>query len=260
MTAAGDHEVHDRTVHLEAAEGALLRVDDLVAGYVPGVDILTGCDLYCREGEIVGIIGPNGAGKSTLLKAMFGLMKVRRGSVRLRDSEITSVRPDQLVSLGVGFVPQTNNVFPRLSIQENLEMGLYQDPKRFTERFEVVASLFPALAERRKQRAGSLSGGERQMVAMGRALMANPSVILLDEPSSGLSPALQDEVFLRVRQINQAGVSVVMVEQNARRCLQVADRAYVLDQGRNAYTGTGEDLMHDPKVIELYLGTLARVS
>ncbi|MFW6204609.1 MAG: ABC transporter ATP-binding protein [Actinomycetota bacterium] len=260
MTAEGDHEVHDRTVHLEAAEGALLRVDDLVAGYVPGVDILTGCDLYCREGEIIGIIGPNGAGKSTLLKAMFGLMKVRRGFVRLRDSDITSARPDQLVSLGVGFVPQTNNVFPRLSIQENLEMGLYQDPKRFTERFEVVASLFPALAERRKQRAGSLSGGERQMVAMGRALMADPSVILLDEPSSGLSPALQDEVFLRVRQINQAGVSVVMVEQNARRCLQVADRAYVLDQGRNAYTGTGEDLMHDPKVIELYLGTLARVS
>ncbi len=162
--------------------------------------------------------------------------------------------------MGVGFVPQTNNVFPRLSIQENLEMGLYQDPKRFNERFEVVASLFPALAERRKQRAGSLSGGERQMVAMGRALMADPSVILLDEPSSGLSPALQDEVFLRVRQINQAGVSVVMVEQNARRCLQIADRGYVLDQGRNAYTGTGEELMHDPKVIELYLGTLARVS
>ncbi|MFW5898847.1 MAG: ABC transporter ATP-binding protein [Jiangellaceae bacterium] len=260
MTGAGDHEVHDRTTHLEAAEGALLRVDELVAGYVPGVDILTGCDLYCRKGEIIGIIGPNGAGKSTMLKAMFGLMKVRRGSVRLRDADITSARPDQLVSMGVGFVPQTNNVFPRLTIQENLEMGLYQDPKRFTERFEVVASLFPALAERRKQRAGSLSGGERQMVAMGRALMADPSVILLDEPSSGLSPALQDEVFLRVRQINQAGVSVVMVEQNARRCLQVADRAYVLDQGRNSYTGTGEELMHDPKVIELYLGTLARVS
>lgn len=260
MTSAGDHEIHDRSVHLEAAQGALLRVDDVVAGYVPEVDILTGCDLYCREGEIVGIIGPNGAGKSTLLKAMFGLMSVRRGRVSLRDTDITHTRPDQLVSMGVGFVPQSNNVFPRLSIQENLEMGLYQAPKRFAERFEVVAELFPVLAERRKQRAGSLSGGERQMVGMGRALMADPSVILLDEPSAGLSPLLQDEVFLRVRQINQAGVSVVMVEQNARRCLQVCDRGYVLDQGRNAYTGTGEELIHDPKVIELYLGSLARIA
>jgi len=260
MTAAGDHEVYDRSAHLEAVEGALLRVDELVAGYVPEVNILNGCDLYCREGEIVGIIGPNGAGKSTLLKAMFGLLKVRSGRVTLKGTDITHYRPDQLVSMGVGFVPQTNNVFPRLTVQENLEMGLYQDPKRFAERFEAVVALFPALADRRKQRAGSLSGGERQMVAMGRALMASPSVILLDEPSAGLSPALQDEVFLRVRQINQAGVSVVMVEQNARRCLQVADRGYVLDQGRNAYTGTGQDLMHDPKVIELYLGTLAKVS
>ena len=137
-------------------------------------------------------------------------------------------------------------------------MGAYQSPKRFAERFDFVAGLFPALGQRRKQRAGSLSGGERQMVAMGRALMMEPSVIFLDEPSAGLSPALQDEVFIRVRQINRAGVSVVMVEQNARRCLQICDRGYVLDQGRNAYTASGRDLANDPKVIELYLGTLAK--
>ena len=259
MTAPGAHDdVHDRGTHMAEAEGALLRVDELVAGYVPEVDILTGCDFYCREGEIVGIIGPNGAGKSTLVKAVFGLVKVRKGAVTLRGEDITSSRADQLVRKGVGYVPQTNNVFPSLTIEENLEMGIYHEPKRFNERFEVVANLFPALADRRKQRTGSLSGGERQMVAMGRALMARPSVILLDEPSAGLSPVLQDEVFVRTREINRAGVSVVMVEQNARRCLQICDRGYVLDQGRNAYTGTGDELIHDPKVIELYLGTLAR--
>ena len=159
---------------------------------------------------------------------------------------------------GVGFVPQTNNVFPSLTIEENLEMGLFQAPKRFNERFEFVTELFPALGDRRKQRAGSLSGGERQMVAMGRALMIEPSVLLLDEPSAGCRPVLQDEVFIRTQQINEAGVAVIMVEQNARRCLQICDRGYVLDQGRNAYTGTGRDLLNDPKVIELYLGTLAR--
>jgi branched-chain amino acid transport system ATP-binding protein len=259
MTAPGAHDdVHDRSVHVKEAEGALLRVDELVAGYVPEVNILNGCDFYCREGEIVGIIGPNGAGKSTLVKAIFGLVKVRKGAVTLRGESITSARADQLVRKGVGYVPQTDNVFPSLTIEENLEMGIYHEPKRFSERFDFVASLFPALADRRKQRTGSLSGGERQMVAMGRALMAQPSVILLDEPSAGLSPVLQDEVFLRTREINQAGVSVVMVEQNARRCLQICDRGYVLDQGRNAYTGTGDELIHDPKVIELYLGTLAR--
>jgi branched-chain amino acid transport system ATP-binding protein len=248
----------DRKNHLAGAENALLRADELVAGYVPGVNILNSSDLYCTEGELVGIIGPNGAGKSTLLKALFGLVKIRSGTVRLRGEDITGLRANELVSKGVGFVPQTNNVFPSLTIQENLEMGCYQDPKRFKERFEFVTGLFPTLGDRRAQRAGSLSGGERQMVAMGRALMMDPSVLLLDEPSAGLSPALQDEVFIRTRQINRAGVSVIMVEQNARRCLQICDRAYVLDQGRNAYSGTGQQLANDPKVIELYLGTLAR--
>jgi ABC-type branched-subunit amino acid transport system ATPase component len=259
--AAADAQVRgdtaDRSEHLARAEGALLRADDVVAGYIPGVNILNGCDLYVQEGELVGIIGPNGAGKSTLLKAMFGLVKVRTGTVTLRGDSITNLKAHALVRKGVGFVPQTENVFPSLTIEENLQMGLYQAPKKFSERFDYVTALFPALGDRRKQRAGSLSGGERQMVAMGRALMMEPSVLLLDEPSAGLSPALQDEVFIRVRQINRTGVSVVMVEQNARRCLQICDRGYVLDQGRNAYTAGGRDLINDPKVIELYLGTLA---
>ncbi len=239
-------------------DGPLLVAREVVAGYVPGVDILRRCQLELFKGELVGIIGPNGAGKSTLLKAMFGLVPVRSGAIELRGKDITQAKAHQLVALGVGYVPQINNVFPSLSVQENLEMGSYQKRKDFLPRFEEVCELFPLLGQRRKQRAGSLSGGERQMVAMGRALMMNPSVLLLDEPSAGLSPAFQDEVFIRCRQINDTGVSIVMVEQNARRCLQICHRAFVLDQGTNAYSGTGEELMHDPKVVELYLGTLAK--
>ncbi len=237
---------------------ALLRADSLIAGYSPGVDILNGCNLYAAPGELVAIIGPNGAGKSTLLKALFGLVPVRSGTVTLRGEDITGFKANKLVSRGVGFVPQTNNVFGSLTIEENLQMGVFQKPKRFKERFAYVCDLFPTLGARKDQRAGSLSGGERQMVAMGRALMLEPSVLLLDEPSAGLSPALQDEVFIRTKQINRTGVTVVMVEQNARRCLQICHRGYVLDQGRNAYTGAGRALINDPKVIELYLGTLAR--
>ena len=247
-----------REEHLKAAEGAVLRADDLIAGYLPGVNILNNADLYCQPNELVGIIGPNGAGKSTLLKALFGLVKVGSGKVLLNGEDITNQRADTLVAKGIGFVPQTNNVFPSLTIAENLEMGIFQRPKAFKKRFDFVADLFPALYDRRSQRAGSLSGGERQMVAMGRALMMEPSVLLLDEPSAGLSPVLQDEVFVQTRRINRAGVSVIMVEQNARRCLQICDRGYVLDQGRNAYTASGKDLINDPKVIELYLGTLAK--
>ncbi len=251
-------EIRDRNAHIEGAKDALIVADDLIAGYIPGVNILNGSDLYAKSGEMVGIIGPNGAGKSTLLKAMFGLVRVRTGRVTLADQDITNVRADQLVNLGIGFVPQTNNVFPSLTIQENLEMGCYQAPKKFPERFAFVTDLFPALGERRAQRAGQLSGGERQMVAMGRALMMDPSVLLLDEPSAGLSPLLTDEVFVRVKEINATGVTVIIVEQNAMRCLQIVDRGYVLDQGRNAYTGTGRSLATDPKVIQLYLGTLAK--
>ena len=252
------HPATPAQIHAAEAVGALIRADSLIAGYFPGVNILNGADLYAKDGELVGIIGPNGAGKSTLLKALFGLVHISEGSVTLRDEDITNLRADQLVRRGVGFVPQNNNVFPSLTIEENLQMGAYQDPKSYQANFDRVVDLFPTLGTRRKQRAGSLSGGERQMVAMGRALMMNPSVLLLDEPSAGLSPALQDEVFVRVKGINKAGVTVIIVEQNAARCLQIVDRGYVLDQGRNAYTGTGADLANDPKVIELYLGTLAR--
>lgn len=248
----------EREKHRLGAEGAVVRADNLIAGYLPGVNILNGADLYCQQGELVGIIGPNGAGKSTLLKALFGLVKIHSGSVWLKGEEITNKRADVLVTAGIGFVPQSNNVFPSLTIEENLEMGCYQAPSKFKDRFAFVTDLFPTLGERAKQRAGSLSGGERQMVAMGRALMMDPSVLLLDEPSAGLSPVMQDEVFVQTRKINQAGVSVIMVEQNARRCLQICDRGYVLDQGTTAYSGTGRELSNDPKVIELYLGTLGR--
>ena len=181
-----------------------------------------------------------------------------RSSVRLRGEDITNMKAHSLVSRGIGYVPQTNNVFPSLTVEENLEMGTFINPSKFSERFEVVGEMFPKLVDRRDQRAGSLSGGERQMLAMGRALMLDPSVLLLDEPSAGLSPALQDEVFVRCHKINQVGVSIVMVEQNASRCLQICHRGYVLDQGANAYTGTGRELLSDPKVIELYLGTLVK--
>jgi branched-chain amino acid transport system ATP-binding protein len=238
----------------------VLDVREVTAGYLPGVDILRGCSLHLARGELVGIIGPNGAGKSTLLKAMFGLVPVRSGAVLLDGEDVTELPSHDLVSRGIGFVPQTENVFPRLTIRENLEMGVFRAPHRFRERFDVITGLFPLLGRRASQRAGSLSGGERQMLAMGRALMMDPAVLLLDEPSAGLSPVMQDEVFERTVGINQTGVSIVMVEQNATRCLQIAHRAYVLDQGTNAYTGTGQALLEDPKVVELYLGTLARES
>jgi branched-chain amino acid transport system ATP-binding protein len=247
---------------LAAAEYAagrtpVLEAEDVIAGYVPEVNILNGTDLQLFDGELVGVIGPNGAGKSTLVKALFGLIPVRAGRVVLRGTEVTGLKAHELVARGIGYVPQNNNVFPRLTIEENLQMGVYSQPKRFGTRFDVVAEMFPRLAERRHQRAGSLSGGERQMLSMGRALMADPQVLLLDEPSAGLSPAFQDEVFINCRRINEAGVSIVMVEQNANRCLQICHRGYVLDQGRNAYTDSGDALLTDPKVIELYLGTLA---
>jgi len=234
----------------------VVEVKDVHAGYLPGVNILNGCNLVANEGELIGIIGPNGAGKSTLLKAIFGQVNVREGGIFLKGDEITGLKANKLVAKGVGFVPQNNNVFPSLTIVENLQMGVFQKPEMFEEGLELVTGLFAELGKRLKQRAGSLSGGERQMVAMGRALMMNPSVLLLDEPSAGLSPVRQDEAFIRVSEINQAGVTTIMVEQNARRCLQICDRGYVLDQGTDAYTGSGRELLNDEKVISLYLGNL----
>jgi ABC-type branched-subunit amino acid transport system ATPase component len=234
----------------------VIEVKDIHAGYLPGVNILNGCNLVANEGELIGIIGPNGAGKSTLLKAIFGQVNVRDGGIFLKGEEITGLKANKLVAKGVGFVPQNNNVFPSLTIEENLQMGVFQKPEMYEEGLELVTSLFKELGARLKQRAGSLSGGERQMVAMGRALMMKPSVLLLDEPSAGLSPVRQDEAFIRVSEINQAGVTTIMVEQNARRCLQICDRGYVLDQGKDAYTGSGRELLEDKKVISLYLGSL----
>jgi branched-chain amino acid transport system ATP-binding protein len=248
------------TEPISQSDDVVLDAEVVVAGYIPEVNILNGCNLQVHAGEFVGIVGPNGAGKSTLLKAILGQCSIRSGRVRLGESDITGRKAHELVALGVGYVPQTRNVFPSLTVRENLEMGCYLAPKKFPERYEYVTTLFPRLAERAAQRAGALSGGERQMVAMGRALMMEPKVLLLDEPSAGLSPALQDEVFIRCRTINREGVAILMVEQNARRCLQVVHRGYVLDQGRNAYTGTGRELLADPNVIELYLGTLTRAT
>jgi ABC-type branched-subunit amino acid transport system ATPase component len=234
----------------------VVEVANVTAGYLPGVNILNGCSLTAKQGELIGIIGPNGAGKSTLLKSIFGQVKVRSGAIMLNGEDITGLPANKLVGRGVGFVPQNNNVFPSLSIEENLQMGLFQKPKIYAERLEFVTGIFAELGKRLKQRAGSLSGGERQMVAMSRALMMDPAVLLLDEPSAGLSPVRQDEAFIRVSEINKAGVTTIMVEQNARRCLQICDRGYVLDQGKDAYSGPGRQLMNDPKVISLYLGTL----
>jgi len=236
----------------------VVEVSDLTAGYLPGINIINNANLVARKGELIGIIGPNGAGKSTLLKAIFGMVNVRGGDITVNGESIVGLKSDKLVARGVGFVPQTNNVFPSLTIEENLQMGLYQNPKVFPERLEFVTSIFAELGKRLKQRAGSLSGGERQMVAMGRALMMDPAVLLLDEPSAGLSPVRQDDAFIRVSDINKAGVTTIMVEQNARRCLQICDRGYVLDQGHDAHTGTGRELLNDPKVIGLYLGTLGQ--
>jgi len=242
------------------SDDRILVVEEFVAGYIPEVNILNGCNIEVRKGEFVGVIGPNGAGKSTVLKAILGQCGVRSGQVRFLDNNITGMKAHELVEQGVGYVPQTQNVFQSLTVSENLEMGCFIKPSVFDERFEYVTSLFPKLRERANQRAGSLSGGERQMVAMGRALMMEPKLLLLDEPSAGLSPALQDEVFIQCKRINAEGIAILMVEQNARRCLQVTDRGYVLDQGKNAYTGTGRQLLEDPNVIKLYLGTLAKMT
>jgi branched-chain amino acid transport system ATP-binding protein len=236
----------------------LVQIHELVAGYVPGVDILRGASIHVGHGEMVGIIGPNGAGKSTLIKAIFGLVPIRSGVMELDGADIVGTAGFDLVKMGVGYVPQVRNVFGSLSVEENLRMGVFLRPDRFAARRDQVFELFPVLADKRTDRAESLSGGQRQVLAMGRALMMEPSLMLLDEPSAGLSPAMQDEVFERIAAINAEGVSILIVEQNAHKALRICDRGYVLDQGVVAYTGTGTELLGDPKVIELYLGSLAR--
>jgi neutral amino acid transport system ATP-binding protein len=233
----------------------VLRVEDLTAGYTPEVDILVGVEIDVHEHEIVTIVGPNGAGKSTLMKSVFGLVPPRTGSIKLRGKEITKLQPHEVTRSGVSYVPQLDNVFPNLTVRENLELGaLAGGDEPLDDRLERIFALFPRLEERRTQSAGTMSGGERQMVAMGRALMPGPEILLLDEPSAGLAPAFVDAIFEKVIEVNRAGVTILMVEQNARRALAISHRGYVLDLGQNKFTGPGPELIADPKVADLYLG------
>ena len=242
----------------DGKNGAILSTEGLVAGYIPEVDILNGVDLKVNEGEILTVIGPNGAGKSTLIKSIFGLLPPRKGRVVLRDEDLAGLRPHLITRRGMSYVPQLDNVFLTLTVEENLEMGAL-DQSKAGERIEAVYELFPRLGERRSQAAGTMSGGERQMVAMARALMPEPEVLLLDEPSAGLAPAFVEAIFEKIEEINSHGVTIVMVEQNARRALAMSDRGYVLDLGQNRFEGPGKKLLDDPKVAELYLGGTARI-
>jgi branched-chain amino acid transport system ATP-binding protein len=236
----------------------LLYTEELVAGYVPEVDILNGVSIKVDEGEIVTVIGPNGAGKSTLIKTIFGLLEPRGGLVQFRGEDITGLRPHSITRRGLSYVPQLDNIFESLTVEENLEMGSL-DSSRSRERIEVMYELFPRLGERSGQAAGTMSGGERQMLAMARALMPEPQILLLDEPSAGLAPAFVEAIFEKIADINRHGVTLVMVEQNARRALAMSTRGYVLDVGQNRFEGRGEELLEDPRVAELYLGGTARI-
>lgn len=231
----------------------LLDIRDLYSGYRE-VDILKGINLTVEPGEVVVIVGPNGAGKSTVLKSLFGLATVRQGSITFNSQNITNLRSDKLVRLGVCYVPQTQNVFPTLSVQENLEMGAFVRKDDFRAQLSRVYDLFPPLKEKRTQPAGTLSGGQRQMVAMGRALMVDPRLLLLDEPTAGLSPLYVDQIFAIIDDINKLGVSILMVEQNAKPALRMADRGYVLAMGTNRYEDTGPNLLNNPQIAEMFLG------
>lgn len=234
---------------------AILECNGIAAGYVKGLDILQGIDLVVNEGEIVSIIGPNGAGKSTLLKAILSLIKISAGRFYINGIEKTNLPTHKIVTEGIGYVPQVANVFPSLTIEENLEIGSWSI-KHKKEALKKIYSDFPMLSDRKKDKAGNLSGGQRQILALGRALITSPNLLLLDEPSAGLSPVAINEVFASIKEINDSGVSILLVEQNAKRALAFSDRGYVLDQGRNAYQGNGEELLNDPRVIDLYLGKL----
>jgi len=234
---------------------AILECNGIAAGYVKGLNILQGVDLVVNEGEIVSIIGPNGAGKSTLLKAIMSLIKVSAGRFYLNGTEKTGLSTHKIVMEGLGYVPQVANVFPSLTIEENLEIGSWSIKDK-RNAIKKIYSDFPMLSDRKKDKAGNLSGGQRQILALARALITSPNLLLLDEPSAGLSPVAINDVFTSIKEINESGVSILLVEQNAKRALGFSDRGYVLDQGRNAYQGSGEELLNDPRVIDLYLGKL----
>jgi len=227
--------------------------EKLTGGY-GGADILHDCTIAAEKGEIAVIVGPNGAGKSTAMKAVFGMLSIRKGSVRLDGEDITSLSPQARVAKGMAFVPQNNNVFPSMSVQENLEMGAFLRRDDINTTMEQVFELFPILKEKRRQNAGELSGGQRQQVAVGRSLMTQPKLLMLDEPTAGVSPIVMDELFDRIIEVARTGISILMVEQNARQALNIADKGYVLVQGENRFTDTGQALLNDPEVRKSFLG------
>ena len=226
---------------------------EMSAGY-GGTDILHACTIGVEQGEIAVVVGPTGAGKSTAMKAVFGNLPLRRGSVWMGDRDITHLKPQERVRNGMGFVPQNNNVFTSLTVQENLEMGAFIRQDDFSDTLTQVFDLFPILKEKRSQAAGELSGGQRQQVAVGRALMTQPQVLMLDEPTAGVSPIVMDELFDRIIEIARSGIAILMVEQNAKQALSIADKGYVLVQGSNRYTDTGNALLANPNVRKAFLG------
>jgi branched-chain amino acid transport system ATP-binding protein len=226
----------------------------MTGGYGAGPDILHQCTIAVEKGEIAVIVGPNGAGKSTAMKAVFGMLNLHGGAVRLNGKDISALSPQDRVKLGMGFVPQTSNIFTSMTVEENLEMGAFIRQDDFNGTMQQVYELFPILYEKRFQPAGELSGGQRQQVAVGRALMTQPKVLMLDEPTAGVSPIVMDELFDRIIEVARTGIPILMVEQNARQALEIADKGYVLVQGRNAFSGTGQDLLHNPDVRKSFLG------
>ncbi len=242
-----------RTSQSRANEPFLIG-DVMTGGYGPGPDLLHRCPIAAEKGEIAVIVGPNGAGKSTAMKALFGMLNVNQGAVRLDGEDITHLSPQERVIKGMGFVPQVANIFTSMTVEENLEMGAFIRRDDFKDTMMQVYDLFPILKDKRNQAAGELSGGQRQQVAVGRALMTQPKVLMLDEPTAGVSPIVMDELFDRIIEVARTGIPILMVEQNARQALEIADKAYVLVQGRNAHTGTGKELLADPEVRRSFLG------
>jgi len=233
---------------------AFLVGEGMVGGYGKGPSILNGCTIAAEKGQIAVIVGPNGAGKSTAMKAVFGMLDLRQGSVRLNGEDITGLTPQARVAKGMAFVPQVRNIFPSMTVEENLEMGAFLRRDDISRTIEQIYGLFPILKTKRRQPAGELSGGQRQQVAVGRALMTQPSVLMLDEPTAGVSPIVMDELFDRIIEVARQGITILMVEQNARQALEIADKGYVLVQGANAFTGTGKELLADPQVRKSFLG------
>ena len=239
---------------IDQFDDKFLKAHKITGGYGSGPDILHACDISVGKGEIAVIVGPNGAGKSTAMKAIFGMLDVREGSVLLDGVDISNFSTQARVRAGMGFVPQNQNIFTSMTVEENLEMGAFIRKDNFSNTLEQVFELFPILKEKRRQAAGELSGGQRQQVAVGRALMTQPKILMLDEPTAGVSPIVMDELFDRIIEVSRTGIPILMVEQNARQALGIADTGFVMVQGRNAYTGSGEELLADPEVRKSFLG------